>query len=199
MGARPNRGFTLIEVVVSLAILSLVLLGTVTGLRTLGNTQESLERVTDRAEEVRTVSGFLRSLMESAVVGSGSGGLTLGGGSVEANYFRSGEGYIEWKTNLLFGESYGGTHVVRIAREGDQLLLRWLAPTATSLNTRKWEQAPSRALVNNLEEFSLAVKPEFDKDWVAKWRDSSTAPALVRMQIKAAGRFWPDLIMQVQR
>ena len=58
MGARPNRGFTLIEVVVSLAILSLVLLGTVTGLRTLGNTQESLERVTDRAEEVRTVRFF---------------------------------------------------------------------------------------------------------------------------------------------
>ena len=71
-----SRGFTLIEVVVSLAILSLVLLGTVTGLRTLGNTQVSLERVTQRADEVRTVSAFLRDLMEAAVVGSGSGGLT---------------------------------------------------------------------------------------------------------------------------
>jgi general secretion pathway protein J len=92
-----SRGFTLIEVVVSLAILSLVLLGTVTGLRTLGNTHVSLERVTQRADEVRTVSAFLRDLMESAVVGSGSGGLTLGGGSSAASYFRSGKGFLDGK------------------------------------------------------------------------------------------------------
>ncbi len=193
------RGFTLVEVVVSLAILSLVLLGTVTGLRTLGNTQMALERVTQRADEVRTVSSFLRDLMESAVVGSGSGGLTLGGGSREATYFRTGDGFVEWKTNLLFGESYGGTHVVRIAKEGDQLMLRWLEPTETSLNSRKWEKSPSRPLVNELEEFSMALRPEYDKDWVQNWRDSANAPALVRFQIKAAGRYWPDLIMQVQR
>ena len=92
-----SRGFTLIEVVVSLAILSLVLLGTVTGLRTLGNTQVSLERVTQRADEVRTVSAFLRDLMESAVVGSGSGGLTLAEAVVQPRIFAPAMGSLNGK------------------------------------------------------------------------------------------------------
>ena len=194
-----SQGFTLIEVVVSLAILSLVLLGTVTGLRTLGNTQVSLERVAQRADEVRTVSAFVRDLMESAVVGSGSGGLSLGGGSSTASYFRSGTGFLEWKTNLLFGEAYGGTHVVRVSREGDQLVLRWLGPEATSPGVSKWENAPSRALVDNLEEFETFMRPDYDQDWINNWKDTSIAPALVRLQIKASGRYWPDLIMRVQK
>ena len=79
-----GAGFTLVEVMVALSILSLVLLGTVTGLRTLASTQSALERKTSRMDEVRSVSGLLRDLMESAVVGSDGGGLSLGGGDSEA-------------------------------------------------------------------------------------------------------------------
>ena len=39
-----SRGFTLVEVMVSLAVLSLILLATVSALRTFANTQGSLER-----------------------------------------------------------------------------------------------------------------------------------------------------------
>ena len=128
--ADRQLGFTLVEVMVALTILTMVLLATVTGLRTLGNTQVSIERATTRVEEVRNVSEFMRDLMESAVVG-GRGGLTLGGGVLEATHFRLGEGFIEWKTNILFGEAYGGVHIVRIADEDGRLMLRWLEPGIT--------------------------------------------------------------------
>ena len=49
-----QRGFTLVEVMVALTILSLVMLATVTGLRTLANTQVAIERMTSRVDEVRT-------------------------------------------------------------------------------------------------------------------------------------------------
>ena len=199
MGAvNQQRGFTLVEVMVALTILTLVLLGTVTGMRTLGNTQASIERVTARVDEIRTLSQFLRDLMESAVIG-GSGGLTLGGGVLEATHFRLGTGYIEWKTNLLFGEAYGGVHIVRIAQEEEALVLRWLPPDEIQVDDEKWQDAPAKALLVDLEEFSMAAKNEFWGEWQEDWQETAIAPALVRLQIKTAGRYWPDLIMAVQK
>ncbi|TDG16021.1 general secretion pathway protein GspJ [Seongchinamella unica] len=183
---------------VALTILTMVLLATVTGMRTLGNTQVSIERATSRVDEIRTVSEFLRDLMESTIVG-GKGGLTMGGGAREATYFRLSEGAVEWKTNILFGEAYGGAHVVRIAKEGDQLVLRWLEPSTARPDAELWAQAPARTLVSEIQEFSVAVREQYWLDWQQDRKESATAPALLRLQIKSSGRFWPDLIMQVQR
>ena len=64
------EGFTLVEVMVALTILSLVMMATVTGLRTLANTQSAIERMTSRVDEVRSVSIFLRDLLTSASSGT---------------------------------------------------------------------------------------------------------------------------------
>ena len=75
-----SAGFTLVEVMVSITVLSMILLATVTALRTFGNTQSSLQRMTHRVDEVRSVSGFLRAAIESATIAEdASGGLALGG------------------------------------------------------------------------------------------------------------------------
>ncbi len=194
-----QRGFTLVEVVVAVAVLALLMLATVTGLRTLGNTQVALERKTARVDEVRTVSVFLRDLMESAIVGGGGGGLTLGGGSAGSTYFKLVDGAAEWKSTILFGESYGGTYVVRVAREESDLVLRWVEPLPNGRPPENWNDTPSRVLVRDLEEFSVSARKEFDSDWIDRWTESRQAPVLVRMQLKSGGRFWPDLIMQVHR
>ena len=194
----PTRGFTLVEVMVAMSILSLVMLATVTGLRTLANTQAAIERKIARVDEVRTVSEFLRDLMESALVGS-KGGLSLGGGGRDATYFRFDQNGAEWKSTILFGEAFGGIYVVRVAREGEQLVLRWQEPAVSGLKLKDWSGTSSRTLIRDLEEFSITVKEDFNTDWTEEWPEFSIAPALVRMQIKSADRYWPDLILQVQR
>ena len=82
-----NRGFTLVEVMVALSILSLLLLATISALRTFGNTQVSVEKLTNRVDEVRTVSGFLRDTLQSAVVGTRRSRLSLGGTPPESSFF----------------------------------------------------------------------------------------------------------------
>ena len=194
--SRPVRGFTLVEVMVALTILSLIMLATVSGLRTLANTQGSLEKVTARADEIRSVSSVLRDLFESVVLGSSTGGLTLGGGYAEATYFRMDEGTIEWKASLQFGERYGGTHILRLAAEEEQLVLRWLLPTGRPPRDADWSQAPARVMVEQLQEFGLAARQSASEDWQQNWRGEDP-PTAVRMRIKASDRYWPDLVMAV--
>ena len=92
------------------------MLATVTGFRTLGNTAATIDRMTDRIDEVRSVSAFLRDALENSVVGAVSGGgdaLGFGGNSANAPpsaFFRVAEDSLEWRAKILFGEAYGGGH-----------------------------------------------------------------------------------------
>ena len=193
------NGFTLIEVVVSLAVLSLILLATVSALRTFANTQVSLDKMMGRVDEVRTVSGFLRDLLEGAATGNRvGGGLSFGGGGAGLAYFEGTAEFVEWKAPVLFGEVFGGTQLLRLVREGKTLTLYWQDPPASTVPV-DWNGKSSRVLVNSVEEFQVSYKPELNLGWESgKWDDEGP-PALVRLSIKAAGRHWPDLIIRVQR
>ncbi|MFT5709816.1 MAG: general secretion pathway protein J [Halioglobus sp.] len=194
------NGFTLVEVVVSLAVLSLILLATVSALRTFANTQVSLDAMMGRVDEVRTVSGFVRDMFEGSVAGEQQGGgLSFGGrGGSGLAYFEATPQWVEWKAPVLFGEVYGGTQLLRLIKEEGALKLYWQDPPAQSARVN-WTGKSSRVLVNAVEEFQVSFKPEFNAAWQNDEWTGEGAPALVRLSIKAAGRYWPDLIVQVQR
>ena len=195
-----SRGFTLVEVMVAMAVLSLIMLATISGLRTLGNTQGAIDRMTERVDELRTISSFLRDTLETTVVGESSSGLSLGGtssSSSKSTVFELSPTSLTWKSSILFGEGYGGTHLLRVAQEGDELVLRWQIPAANGV-PEKWDDAPSRTMVHRLEEMEVAYRREFDGEWLQKW-DKRGLPALVRTRFKVAGRYWPDLIFEVPR
>lgn len=190
-----SRGFTLVEMLVSITILSLVMLATVTGLRTLASTQTSLMAVTTRNDEMRSVSSFLRDALEAAVAGSDSGGLSLGGGRNEATIFQISRDSILWRTSLLFGEIAGGSYVVRVAREDSRVVLRWQLLDAKG-EVGDWNNAPSRPLVENVQEFSVAYRREWDGAWKSSW-DERGLPGWVRLNLQAGGRYWPEMILAV--
>ena len=199
-----SRGFTIIEVVVALTIMSLILLATVSAMRTFGNTQNSLDRMTGRIDELRTVSSFLRDTLQGAVVstrvsGRDSSGLSLGprGGSESSAYFRGDVDSFSWKAPVLFGEGYGGTLLVRVVRLDNELTLQWQDPPASLLDI-DWSDAQERALLGAIEEFEVSYREDAGDEWLEELgRDGS--PALVRLIIKANGRYWPELVMQVPR
>ena len=113
---------------IALAILSLVMLATTTGLRTLANTQVAIERQTERIDEVRAVSSFIRETMESAIGGGNQSRFSHGGMRSESAYLEISRNSLAWKSTVLFGESFGGTYLLRIAQEGSELVLRWQNP-----------------------------------------------------------------------
>ena len=191
------RGFTLVEMMVAVTILSLVMLATITGFRTLAGTQSALTARMADNDEIRSVSSFLRDALESAVVGSDVGGLTLGGGGRDRTVFEAHGNRLLWKTTMLFGESEGGSFVVQVAREARAIVLRWQKPDAQG-QFDEWNKAPARTLVDNVQEFSVAYRREPEEDWLEQW-DEAGAPGWVRLRVRANERYWPDIVMEVAR
>jgi general secretion pathway protein J len=197
--SRRAEGFTLVEVIVALVILSMIMLATVSALRTFGNTQTSLTRVTDRIDEIRSVSVFLRDTLEATVPGDGgAGGLRFGGTREPLPaYFKGSANQLQWNARVLFGESFGGTMLLRVAQEGDQLILQWQRPPVP-VESAVWQGQPSRILVEGVQEFNVSYRPERAVAPESQWKGPGS-PVLVNMVIKAGGRFWPELIVQVPR
>lgn len=189
-------GFTLLEVVIALSILSLIMLATLTGFRTLANTQVSLEGVTQRVDEVRAVSSFLRESIGSAAVDTSDlGGLSLGGSGGGEAYFALDEDGMVWRSTLVIGERFGGSYFLRLAREDDLLVLRWQEPGRSGLPD-DWNQTPMRALTDRVQVFDIFWREDYQDPWKREW-DPGDKATWVKIDLKTRNRFWPELIVRV--
>ncbi len=191
-----SGGFTLVEVMVAISILLLILLATISALRTFGNTSASVDTMIARVDEVRSVSSFLRELTESSVVGASSGELSLGASASTPSHFLHGENFFELNTAVLFGELYGGHFQVRVASEEGQLVLRWREVSSKAEDD--WPLEQKRVLLQNLNAFSVQALSRENGAWQA-FNERARGPVLLRIQVQSEGRRWPVLSMQVRR
>lgn len=200
---RRSQGFTLVEVIVALGIFSLIMLATVSGYRTLGNTASTITRMTDRTDELRSVSAFLRDALENSVVGAASGGnseMTFGGSSIDqgpVSYFKVTNGGLEWRAKILFGEAYGGSYFLRLAKLDEELVLQWQDPQG-GIEPGSWQGASQRKILDDLQSFEVWTRMDAQSKWTRGDVDRDT-PSHVKVVIKANDRYWPELIMVVQR
>ena len=74
-------------------------------------------------------------------------------------------------------------------------MLRWQEP-GVSGQPDDWLKAQVRTLADELQEFEISWRKDYRDDWQREWRRGDVA-GWVRLQIRAAGRYWPELIMQV--
>jgi len=195
---RRARGFTLLEVMIALVLLSMVMVATIAAMRTLGNTQATIGEVTGRVDEIRVVSQFLRNTVGAAMPVMREG-IVDGAAEDAANlgtYFWGDRTHLVWVSPLVAGASMGGTFVMQLAHIDDQLKLKWHSYDK-SVEALNWDAVEPRILLDNVEEFELGYLGYYGGEWVEEWTGSISNPVAVRITIMSGGRYWPELVLRL--
>lgn len=200
-------GFTLVELLVALTILSLVI-GLIFGSLRLGvKMADSVESQVARSQRVHLVQRMLRRQLQQALplekAGAGESGRID---------FEAGRERIEFVAPMTAGTSYSGLYRMSIKVEDDfdrshghrKLILSYelLIPDD---DARFAEQEPQEVTI--LDDFLDAEFAYLDNSgrgadhWQDNWTDQSSLPGLIRLRIRHAdteGFIWPDFIVALK-
>lgn len=187
---KSSRGFSLIEVVVALTVLSLISLAVVTALRTFAMTQERLDDVSSRTSEMRTVNRFLNRALVDALP------LMRGDAAGSASLLQGSSTELIWAAPFSASSRLGGVMIIRLfAAEGG--LKMQLLPFYDAQQDMQWEHAEMFSVVPQLDELTLAYFDAPSGSWVNEWHSFQFNPDRIRISIAANGRYWPDMIVRL--
>jgi len=195
--SRP-RGFTLLEVMIALTLLSMLMVATIAALRTLGNTKASVAQVTDRVDEIRVLSEFLRSTIGAAmpVVRVGSSTEDVVDGVAYGTYFAGDATHLVWVAPLVAGADMGGAFVMQLALVEDRLELKW-HPYQNDPAAVDWYALESRVLLQSVDEFQVGYLASYGGEWLDSWGGAQRIPVAVRLTLRSKERYWPELVIRL--
>lgn len=187
---KASRGFSLIEVVVALTVLSLISLAVVTALRTFAMTQERLDDVSSRTSEMRTVNRFLNRALVDALP------LVRGAANGPHSFLQGSNQELVWAAPLSASSRLGGVMIIRLFVADGGLMMQML-PFNNTQQDMPWDSVEVFPVVPRLDEFSLEYFDFQYGRWVGEWNSSLINPDRIRISIAANGRHWPDIIVRL--
>jgi len=196
---RATRGFTLLEIVVVMALLSLVMLGLGASLRSFASTETRIDARLERMQEQRAVVHFLRS-----VGGRVSAERRKEVPSGETPYWFVGQPQsMQWVGVMPARFGSGGRHAFRLALEagarGQDLVLRY-QPWVPDGPFPDWANTEGRVLQTGVSGMGLrylddrAVAPT----WQDAWTQVDYLPARVVLTLEEGGSAWPELVLDLR-
>ena len=195
------RGFTLVELLVVMTLLSLVVLALGSALRTMAQTQERLDASLTRTDDLRVTHLFLRDIL-GRIAAHKKPGIQVQG---ENPYlFSAGAGAVSWIGVMPAGYGHGGRHFLQLAVESDgsdgALVLRYV-PWRDDAILPTWSSAPRHVIVKpitamQLEFQNAAVEPP---QWMSVWSSPDALPESVRVTLSGARGTWPAIVVPMRQ
>ena len=197
------RGFTLVEVLVALTLTSLLLVSLTIGLRGISEAAIRADKVSQRTDEMRLVSQFLRRHLSVALwltygnaPSDGAQGLRDGQGRP---YFAGGSDELRWVGELqaVHVQSPLVLFLIRHDRDRGELHLHYL-PYPGKDWREEWTDAGRQTLLHDLDQWQLSYQDD-DERWHDSWSEQAGLPVRIAVRIQAQGRHWPELIIPVRQ
>ncbi|GKS84111.1 prepilin-type N-terminal cleavage/methylation domain-containing protein [Acidovorax sp. SUPP1855] len=199
-GAFRQRGFTLVELLVVITLLSLVMLALGSALRTTAQTEERVDRRVLQTDELRVANGFLRSVLGRISLQKRAAVISVG----ESPYFFVGlPDEMAWVGIMPARYGLGGRYHFRLGvvdqPAGRALVLRYL-PWIEGGVLPDWSQAASYVLVDDVTGFALRYEDPNEEPpvWGAPWTIVDRTPQRVSMAIATSSSAWPDIVIPLR-
>lgn len=190
-----HAGFTLVEMVVAMALLSLVMLVLGSSIRSMGASAERVETRTARTDEMRVATAFLRDIVGRTApqrLETPATGLMFSGAP----------GGMSWVGVMPARFGPAGRHFFRLAVEQGSdgtsgLVLRFAPWRWEQKSLPDWTRAESRVLVRDVSEVSFSYEGAgLAEGWLTAWpAQEQKLPKRLRVLLSAAGSEWPPLIL----
>lgn len=172
-----QSGFTLLELLVVMVLLSVIMLGLVSALRGMVQAETSIDQRLDRLDEVRVARTFLQQTM-----GRVSAKLSdpPGGSGKQVIPFVATAQSLSWIGILPARPNVGGRHFFQLAVEdastGPALVLHY-APWSPDAPLPNWPATESRVLMKDVRKISLQAQGlapltrNSAESWPQGWQD----------------------------
>lgn len=203
----PMRGFTLIEVIVTLSLLSVLMLSMGGVMQTIAQTSERVDQRISQADEMRLAAQMLRQVLSRV---SGQKISPPDKTSPPIIQFKADETSIEWLGVMPARPGVGGRYYFRLqvetARGESHLVLRFLqwSPAQTK---RDWNAAESRIIARNITKLQVQAQgyPRsgsstpvgWPSGWVSGWPIDHTLPERVKTKLAGLRGEWPEIVIPV--
>lgn len=187
------KGFTIVEMLVSLVIFSMIMLATLTAMRTFGNSQARIEQYTDHLDEMRQVTGLVRGLIGKAIPVP-----VLIRGRGYNTFFTGSNNHLVWVAPLTTGSGNGGVNFFRLSLQQNTLVLQRVPFQSTS-QPPDWSKVTGNVLLEGVERIEFGYLPRWGTgfEWMDNWDLNYASPALVRLNIRVKGKYWPETVVRL--
>lgn len=188
--SRLGQGFTLVEVIISLAVLSMIVLAATTALRSFAKVQSTIQHHVERLENMRMGIEFIRESVAGAVPVARSGGLQT--------YFGGEKTHVIWVAPLSrVGAS--GMQVMRLSVTDDENknLALQMAPYISPLTRPDWASLEKHIIAGPDVKLEFGYRGNLDQPWGETWPFTLASPSSVKLNVIVGERYWPELIVNL--
>ena len=194
------QGFTLVELLVVMALLSLLVLAMGSALRTAAQTEERVDVRLLRSDEMRVANEFLHSVL-GRISARKSAALQSVGDSVFL--FKGGERDLEWVGIMPARHGVGGRYHFRLGLEdrgGAGALILRFAPWTDDAIPPDWTNASTTVLAGQVRGMALQYQDIMTEPpvWTPQWDYPKRLPSRVMLSLQTASGPWPDIVVAMR-
>ncbi len=195
-----QSGFTLLEMLISFALVSLLFLALFASFNTIGRSWDAADTRMNKTEDLRLISDFLRRQLGQAMV------VKIKGEKQPQVYaFEGTSTSLRYAAPLQPLQHQGGVFLIELTivggKNGKALEMRY-APYRPELT---WEEAFEEAepvpvfdgLKDAAFEYFGAEEAGQDPEWSPDWEDKPLFPQMLKMSLADAERAWPEMLIDL--